>query len=92
MPYKTISRPLGIRLMRDGWLYVVVDKKPEAVMHEYRIQDGIVTQLLWEKGEITANKRESNVGEEEPKSRIPRRSHATGRDHFNPSGRSKTNK
>lgn len=63
MPYKTTSRPLGIRLMRDGWLYVIVDKKPEAVMHEYRIQNGIVTQLLWEKGEITANKRESNVGE-----------------------------
>lgn len=63
MPYKTTSRPLGIRLMRDGWLYVIVDKKPEAVMHEYRIQNGIVTQLLWEKSEITANKRESNVGE-----------------------------
>lgn len=63
MPYKTTSRPLGIRLIRDGWLYVIVDKKPQAVMHEYRIQNGIVTQLLWEKGEITANKRESNVGE-----------------------------
>jgi len=63
MPYKTISRPLGIRLIRDGWLYVIVDKKPQAVMHEYRVQNGIVTQLLWEKGEITANKRESNVGE-----------------------------
>ncbi|MCO8309525.1 toxin VasX [Pseudomonas mandelii] len=63
MPYKTTSRPLGIRLIRDGWLYVIIDKKPQAVMHEYRIQNGIVTQLLWEKGEITANKRESNVGE-----------------------------
>ncbi len=63
MPYKTTSRPLGIRLIRDGWLYVIVDKKPQPVMHEYRIQNGIVTQLLWEKGEITANKRESNVGE-----------------------------
>ncbi|KPN89986.1 toxin VasX [Pseudomonas nunensis] len=63
MPYKTSSRPLGIRLIRDGWLYVIVDQKPQAVMHEYRIQNGIVTQLLWEKGEITANKRESNVGE-----------------------------
>ncbi|MHC8371539.1 toxin VasX [Pseudomonas sp. MDT1-85] len=63
MPYKTTSRPLGIRLIRDGWLYVIVDKKPQAMMHEYRVQNGIVTQLLWEKGEITANKRESNVGE-----------------------------
>ncbi|WP_213936593.1 toxin VasX [Pseudomonas sp. dw_612] len=63
MPYKTTSRPLGIRLIRDGWLYVIVDKTPQVIMHEYRIQNGIVTQLLWEKGEITANKRESNVGE-----------------------------
>jgi hypothetical protein len=63
VPYKTTSRPLGIRLIRDGWLYVIVDKKPDAILREYRIQDGIVTQLLWTKGEITANKRESNVGE-----------------------------
>jgi hypothetical protein len=63
MPYKLESRPLGIRLIRDGWLYVIVEKKPEAILHEYRVQNGIVTQLLWEKGEIKANKRESNVGE-----------------------------
>ncbi|WP_236721960.1 toxin VasX [Pseudomonas frederiksbergensis] len=63
MPYQLTSRPLGVRLIRDGWLYVIVDKKPQAVMHEYRVQNGIVTQLLWEKGEITANKRESNVGD-----------------------------
>jgi hypothetical protein len=63
MPYKLESRPLGIRLIRDGWLYVIVEKKPEAILHEYRVQNGIVTQLLWEKSEIKANKRESNVGE-----------------------------
>ncbi|TFH82608.1 toxin VasX [Pseudomonas kribbensis] len=63
MPYKLESRPLGIRLIRDGWLYVIVEKKPEAILHEYRVQNGIVTQLLWEKGAITANKRENNVGE-----------------------------
>ncbi|MBN6715776.1 hypothetical protein JSY17_17425 [Pseudomonas capsici] len=63
MPYKTVSRPLGIRLIRDGWLYVIVDKKPQAILHEYRIENGIVTQLLWDKSEVTADKRESNVGE-----------------------------
>lgn len=63
MPYKTTSRPLGIRLIRDGWLYVIVDKKPQVILHEYRIQDGIVTQLLWNKSEVSADKRTSNVGE-----------------------------
>ncbi|MDX9678360.1 hypothetical protein QMK45_20850 [Pseudomonas zeae] len=62
MPYKLESRPLGIRLIRDGWLYVITEKKPEAVLHEYRVQNGIVTQLLWEKGEITANRRGSQDG------------------------------
>ncbi|MBX8536786.1 hypothetical protein K5D33_18970 [Pseudomonas cichorii] len=63
MPYKTVSRPLGIRLIRDGWLYVLVDKKPKVILHEYRVENGIVTQLLWDKSEVSADKRASNVGE-----------------------------
>ncbi|WP_320394027.1 toxin VasX [Pseudomonas sp. P9_31] len=39
MPYKTTSRPLGIRLIRDGWLYVIVDKKPQSPQYdEFDIQ------------------------------------------------------
>ncbi|GFM79289.1 hypothetical protein PSCICM_51080 [Pseudomonas cichorii] len=63
MPYKTVSRPLGIRLIRDGWLYVIVDKKSKVILHEYRVENGIVTQLLWDKSEVSADKRASNVGE-----------------------------
>ncbi|MHB9801342.1 toxin VasX [Pseudomonas sp. MT3] len=63
MPFQLKSRPLGIRLMRDGWLYVVADKKPKPILHEYRVSKGVITQLLWNKSELAANKRESSVGE-----------------------------
>lgn len=63
LPYKLKSRPLGIRLIRDGWLYVIVGKRPKAILHEYRIAKGVITQLLWNKAEVTADKRETSVGE-----------------------------
>lgn len=63
MPYKLKSRPLGVRLLRDGWLYVIVDKKPHGLLHEYRVQNGVISQLLWDKGEIRADTRTQNVGE-----------------------------
>lgn len=63
LPYKLKSRPLGIRLIRDGWLYVIVGKRPKAILHEYRIAKGVITQLLWNKAEVTADKREASVGE-----------------------------
>lgn len=63
VPYKLKSRPLGIRLLRDGWLYVIVEKKPKAILHEYCIEKGAITQLLWNKAEVSADKRTSNVGE-----------------------------
>lgn len=63
LPYRLKSRPLGIRLIRDGWLYVIVGKQPKAILHEYRIAKGVMTQLLWNKAEVTADKREASVGE-----------------------------
>lgn len=63
VPYKLKSRPLGIRLIRDGWLYVIVGKRPKAILHEYRIAKGVITQLLWNKAEVAADKREASVGE-----------------------------
>ena len=63
LPYRLKSRPLGIRLIRDGWLYVIVGKQPKAILHEYRIAKGVMTQLLWNKAEVTADKRETSVGE-----------------------------
>ncbi|MCQ4287354.1 hypothetical protein NA647_07900 [Pseudomonas stutzeri] len=62
MPYSLKSRPLGIRLIRDGWLYVIVSKQPKAILHEYRIAKGVITQLLWNKAEVIADKRETSVG------------------------------
>ncbi len=62
LPYRLKSRPLGIRLIRDGWLYVVVGKQPKAILHEYRIAKGVITQLLWNEAEVTADKRETSVG------------------------------
>jgi hypothetical protein len=63
MPYALESRPLGIRLLRDGWLYVIVDQQPQAVLHEYRIEDGVVSQKLWQEGPVTADVRDASVGE-----------------------------
>lgn len=63
MPYSLKSRPLGIRLLRDGWLYVIVDRKPKPILHEYRIEKGLITQLLWNGAEVSADTRTSNVGE-----------------------------
>ncbi|MCC6075594.1 toxin VasX [Pseudomonas sp. GCM10022188] len=63
VPYKLKSRPLGVRLLRDGWLYVIVERKPQAILHEYRIEKGVITQLLWSKAEVSADIRTSNVGE-----------------------------
>jgi hypothetical protein len=63
VPYKLKSRPLGVRLLRDGWLYVIVEKAPKALLHEYRIEKGVITQLLWNKSEVTADQRETSVGE-----------------------------
>lgn len=62
LPYSLKSRPLGIRLIRDGWLYVIVSKQPKAILHEYRIAKGVITQLLWNKAEVIADKRETSVG------------------------------
>ncbi|NRD73014.1 hypothetical protein HQQ94_07125 [Shewanella sp. VB17] len=63
LPYKTESKPLGIRLLRDGWLYIVVGDTADAILHEYRIENGMITQLLWSQNEVSADIRNQNVGE-----------------------------
>ncbi|WP_338801345.1 toxin VasX [Pseudomonas sp. RSB 5.4] len=44
MPYTLTARPLGIRRLRDGWLYIIDSLSGE--LYEYRMLDGIVTALL----------------------------------------------
>lgn len=44
LPYKLKSRPLGIRLIRDGWLYVIDNST--GYLHEYRVEHGCVTKFV----------------------------------------------
>jgi len=56
MPYPLASRPLGIRLLRDGWLYVIDNSS--GYLHEYRVQNGEVTQFVWQGAEINQDQRQ----------------------------------
>jgi hypothetical protein len=44
LPYALTARPLGIRLLREGWLYVIDSASGE--LHEYQVRDGLVSALL----------------------------------------------
>ena len=46
MPYSLSVRPLGIRLLRDGWLHVI--EGSSGTLSEYRIDDGLVSAMLWQ--------------------------------------------
>lgn len=59
VPYKLKSRPLGIRLLRDGWLYVIDNST--GYLHEYRVEKGLVTKFLWKGKEADQDKRQGNL-------------------------------
>lgn len=60
-PYKLKSRPLGIRLLRpNGFLYIIDEQT--SYLHEYKIEQGVPSQLLWQGEEVTANTRTNSVG------------------------------
>ncbi|MHC8361319.1 toxin VasX [Pseudomonas sp. LS2P72] len=61
LPYKTVSRPLGIRLLRDGWLYVI--DNTTGYLHEYEVKNGVVTKCIWKGKEATQDKRTGSAGE-----------------------------
>lgn len=61
LPFKTQSQPLGIRLLREGYLYIVDGNT--GYLHEYRIESGQITKLLWNSKEVTADTRTTSVGE-----------------------------
>lgn len=63
MPYKTVSKPVGIRLIRDGWIYAVVERNNSAILHEYRVTEGKIEALLWNKADVSADERTSSVGD-----------------------------
>lgn len=61
MPFKTKSQPLGIRLLRDGYLYII--NGTTGYLHEYRIEKGEITKLLWSSQEVSGDTRTSSIGE-----------------------------
>ena len=44
LPYTLTARPLGIRMLRDGWLYVIDSVTGE--LHEYQVHNGLISALL----------------------------------------------
>ncbi|WP_426155386.1 toxin VasX [Pseudomonas sp. TSRC2-2] len=44
LPYTLTARPMGIRRLRDGWLYIVDSLSGE--LYEYRVLEGVVSALL----------------------------------------------
>lgn len=61
LPYKAASRPMGIRLLRDGWLYVIDNST--GYMHEYEVKAGVVTKCIWQGKEAAQDKRTGSAGE-----------------------------
>ncbi|GAB7533461.1 hypothetical protein PS3A_58770 [Pseudomonas sp. 3A(2025)] len=49
--YADLKRPLGLRLVRDGYLYVIDEDSAE--LHEYRLDNGRPVGLLWQGTQVT---------------------------------------
>ncbi|WP_437422511.1 toxin VasX [Stutzerimonas chloritidismutans] len=61
LPYRLKSRPLGIRLIRDGWLYVIENET--GYLHEYRVEKGLVSKFVWTGTEAAKDKRQGQLAE-----------------------------
>jgi hypothetical protein len=55
LPYALTTRPLGIRLLRDGWLYVI--DSATGHLHEYQVLDGLVSALLHKGAKVDDDRR-----------------------------------
>ena len=55
VPYQLSARPLGIRLLRDGWLYVIENSTGR--LSEYRVVDGLISAMLWQGERVTQDVR-----------------------------------
>jgi hypothetical protein len=55
LPYALTARPMGIRRLRDGWLYIIDSLSGE--LYEYRVLDGIITALLHQGKNVTEDQR-----------------------------------
>ncbi len=63
MPYKLLALPLGFRLLRDGYLYII--DSATGLLHEYQLTNGSVTALLF-KGDHVTKDRRADVVEADP--------------------------
>lgn len=61
VPFTLKTRPLGIRLVRDGFLYII--DSGTGYLHEYQIEKGTITKLLWKDAEVRADTRTNAIGE-----------------------------
>lgn len=61
--FDTKAKPIGVRLLRDGWLYMLVKQNDKWLLHEYRTEGGQITTLLWQDGEVDKDVRTSAVGD-----------------------------
>ena len=61
LPFKLNSQPLGIRLLRDGYLYII--DNGTGYLHEYRVEQGQISKLLWQGPEVAGDTRTTSVGE-----------------------------
>lgn len=59
MPFALSARPLGIRLLRDGWLYVI--EGSSGLLSEYRVEDGLVSAMLWQGQAVVEDEREAPI-------------------------------
>ncbi|EPJ90010.1 hypothetical protein CFII64_02796 [Pseudomonas sp. CFII64] len=59
MPYELQSRPLGFRLLRDGYLYII--DSATGWLHEYQTRDGSVVALLFKGSDVVADRRTTVV-------------------------------
>ena len=55
LPYALTARPLGIRMLRDGWLYVIDSVTSE--LHEYQVHNGLISALLHKGKTVDSDKR-----------------------------------
>ncbi len=55
LPYALTTRPVGIRLLRDGWLYVIDSMTGH--LHEYQVLNGMVSALLHKGAKVSGDRR-----------------------------------
>ena len=61
IPLELKTHPIGIRLLRDGYLYII--DNGSGYLHEYLIEKGQITKLLWKDHEVGGDVRTASVGE-----------------------------